>query len=184
VECRPRIERKVDTMNRWIGLSMVVLLVMVSGSALAVGPGGSPGSVPSSGNARMLANTGFAGTSETAIDGVVMDRDGQPLSGVTVKLYVGGVLLAEKVTAPDGTYEFVELLDYGQDVTVSMWFVPADQSLVMENVLLKESTGAVAARLYSDCTQRLRLDPLLYVPVRLYTLEDRTRSLRERGCVK
>ncbi len=170
-------------MNRWIGLSMVVLLVMVSGSALALGPGGTPGSAPSTGSGRLLANTGFSGTSETAIDGVVMDRDGHPLNGVTVKLYVGGLLLAETLTAPDGTYEFVELLDYGQDVTVDLWFVPSDATLIMENVLLKESSRALAGRLYSGCAQRARLDPLMYVPIRLYTLDDRTRSLRERGCV-
>ncbi len=171
-------------MSRWIGLSMVVLLVMVSGSALAVGPGGTPSTTPSTGSGRLIANTGFSGSSETAIDGVVMDREGQPIDNVTVKLYVGGLLLAETATAPDGTYEFVELLDYGQDVTVDLWFVPADATLVMENVLLKESSGAIAGQLYSACTQRARLDPLMYVPVRLYTLEDRTRSLAERGCVE
>ncbi len=171
-------------MNRWIGLLMVVLLVMVSGSALAAGPGGTPGTIPSTGSGRLLANTGFSGTSETAIDGVVMNRDGQPLADVTAKLYVGGLLLAETVTAPDGTYEFVELLDYGQDVTIDIWFVPADQSLVMENVLLKESSSALAGQVYSGCIQRSRLDPLLYVPIRLYTLEERTRLLSERGCLE
>ncbi len=171
-------------MSRWTGLSMVVLLVMVSGSALAVGPGGTPGSIPSTGSGRLLTNTGFSGTSETAIDGMVMDVDGQPLNAVTVKLYVGGLLLAETATAPDGSYEFVELLDYSKDATVDLWFVPSDPTLVMENVLLKESSGALARQLYSACTQRVRLDPLMYVPVRLYTLQDRTRSLRERGCVQ
>ncbi len=171
-------------MNRWIGLSMVVLLALASSSALAVGPTGTPGSTPSTGSGRMLANTGFSGTSETAIDGVVMSRDGQPLDGVVAKLYVGGLLLAETTTAPDGTYEFVELIDYGQDASVDIWFVPSSPTLVMENVLLKESSSALAGRLYSACTQRVRLDPLMYVPVRLYTLDDRTRSLRERGCVQ
>ena len=171
-------------MVRWIGLSTVILLVMLSGSTLAVGPGGTPGSAPPATGGRLLSNSGFAGTSETAIDGVVMDRGGEPIGNVTVKLYVGGLLLAETTTAPDGTYEFVELLDYGQDVTVDIWFVPSDPTLVMENVLLKESSGALAGRLYSGCTKRVRLDPLMYVPVRLYTLEDRTRSLRERGCVQ
>lgn len=171
-------------MNRWIGLLTVVLLVAASASSFAVGPGGTPSTPPTTGGGRSLANTGFAGTSETAIDGIVMDREGQPIANVTVKLYVGGLLLAETATAPDGTYEFVELLDYGQDVTVDLWFVPADQTLVMENVLLKESSGAISSGLYSECTQRVRLDPLMYVPMRLYTLDDRTRSLRERGCVK
>jgi len=171
-------------MNRWIMLSVVVTLVALCGSVLAVGPGGTPGTIPSTGGGRIVSTTGFAGTSETAIDGVVMDRDNQPLPGVTVKLYVGGLLLAETTTAPDGTYEFVELIDYGQDVTVDLWFVPADQTLIMENVLLKESTGAIGGQLYSACTKRTRLDPLMYVPVNLYTLEDRTRVLQERGCVK
>jgi len=112
-------------MNRWIGLSMVVLLALASGSALAAGPAETPGTTSSAGSARVLANTGFSGTSETTIDGVVMDVDGSPLGGVVVKLYVGGLLLTETTTAPDGTYEFAELLDYGQDVTVDLWFVPS-----------------------------------------------------------
>ncbi len=171
-------------MNRWIGLWSVALLAVMVGAVLAAGPDGSPNTIPAATSpARTPSNTGFGGTSETAIDGVVMNRDGDPVPNVTVKLYVGGLLLAETVTAPDGTYEFVELLDHGRDVTVDLWFVPADASLVMENVLLKESSAAIAGRLYSACTPRERLDPLMYVPVRLYTLEDRSRVLEERGCV-
>lgn len=174
-------------MKRWIGLCAVLILLAASGASLATGPGGTPGIIPSGSSSisgRSPASMGFTGSSETAIDGVVMDRDGQPLNNVTVKLYVGGLLLSQVVTSPDGTYELVELLDYGRDVTVDLWFVAQDQSLVMENVLLKESQTALGRELYSKCTQRVRLDPLMYVPVRLYTLEDRTQSLRERGCVE
>lgn len=111
-----------------------------------------------------------------------MNLDGDPLVDVTVKLYVGGVLLAEEITSSDGTYEIVELIDYGRDVTISLWFVAADPNLLMENIILKESKAAIEQRLYSQCVKRIRIDPLTYAPVKLMDLESRTRWLTESGC--
>jgi hypothetical protein len=61
--------------------------------------------------------------------------------------------------------------------------VPPTEELVMENVLLKESTAAREYRLYSDCVQRTRLDPITDVIVKLYTLEERIQVLKRRGCI-
>lgn len=169
---------------RWILISLVgTLLVIGSVSAVAVGPGDGTGSIPASpAPGRLISATGFAGSSETSIDGKVMNLDGDPLGNVTVKLYVGGLLLAETVTSPDGTYEIVELIDYGRDVMITLWFVPADPTLIMENIILKESTAAVQRGLYSPCVKRIRIDPLTYAPVKLMDLASRTRWLDESDC--
>ncbi len=168
---------------RWILILLVgILLVIGSVSAVAVGPDDGTASIPASTRGRVISTTGFGGSSETSIDGKVMNLDGYPLGDVTVKLYVGGLLLAETATSPDGTYEIVELIDYGRDVMITLWFVPADPTLVMENIILKESTVAVQRGLYSPCVKRIRIDPLTYAPVKLMTLASRIRWLDESDC--
>ena len=168
---------------RWILVFLVGALLVVSGvSAVAVGPSDGAGVPPVSSPGRQVSASGFSTSSETSIDGRVMNLDGDPLVDVTVKLYVGGVLLAEEITSSDGTYEIVELIDYGRDVTISLWFVSADPNLLMENIILKESTAAIEQRLYSQCVKRIRIAPLTYAPVKLMNLESRTRWLTESGC--
>ncbi len=168
---------------RWILVLLVGALLVAGGiPAAAIGPSDSTGTAPVSSPGRLVSSTGFATTSETSIDGMVMNLDGYPLGDVTVKLYVGGVLLAEKMTSPDGTYEIVELIDYARDATISLWFVSDDPNLVMENILLKESAAAVQQSLYSPCVKRIRIDPLTYVPVKLMDLDSRTRWLSESDC--
>ncbi len=168
---------------RWILVFLVGAALVVSGvSAVAVGPGDGAGIPPVASPGRLVSPTGFSTSSETSIDGRVMNLDGDPLVDVTVKLYFGGVLLAEEITSSDGTYEIVELIDYGRDVTISLWFVSTDPNLLMENIILKESTAAVEQRLYSPCVKRIRIDPLTYAPVKLMDLQSRTRWLTESGC--
>ena len=179
-----RLGKEGESAMRWILVFLVGILLVVSGvSAVAVGPGDGTGVPPTLSPGRLVSPTGFATSSETSIDGKVMNLDGDPLGDVAVKLYVGGVLLAEKMTSLDGTYEIVELIDYGRDVTISLWFVPADPTMVMENVILKESSAAVRQRLYSPCVKRIRIDPLTYVPMKLMSIDSRTRWLSESDCV-
>jgi hypothetical protein len=132
---------------------------------------------------RLTSQAGFAGTSETTISGMVVDKDGRPIDNVAAKLYIGGVLVSEVATSPDGSFELVELIDYAQDVTIDMWFVPPGPDMVMENVLLKESTAAVQHGLYSKCISRVRLDPITDFVVRVLDLESRTRMLKTSDCL-
>lgn len=163
------------------GLALVVVAMgvqLVDAAAPEVPP------VPTGRPTRLTQTGGFAGASETTISGMVVDQNGKPLDGVAVKLYVGGLLISETTTSLDGGFEIYELIDYGQDVTIDMWIVPQDESLVMENVILKESTAAVENHLYSDCISRVRLDPITDVVVRLYDLESRIERLKASGCTK
>ena len=102
---------------------------------------------------------------------------------MAAKLYVGGVLMSEMITDPDGSFELVELIDYARDVTIDMWFVPQGAEMVMENVILKESTTALQSALYSKCVSRVRLDPITDFVVRILDLESRTRMLKTSDCL-
>lgn len=167
-------------MKRILGFVVAALLVM-SLSAAAAGPGDTV--PPKTTGVQTPVRSGFAGKSETTITGLVVAEDGQPMLDVNVKLYMGGLLVTEQLTSSDGAFEFTELIDYGVDVTIDLWFVPPIDELVMENVLLKESSSALQHGLYSDCVQRVRLDPITDVIVKLYSLESRLSMLKRKGCI-
>jgi hypothetical protein len=168
-------------MKKVLCLLAVVAVAAVSLPALAAGPS-DPTPGPTS-TGRMPVGIGFAGTEETTISGLVVDGDGTPLKDVTVKLYIGGLLIAESVTGTGGDFEIIELINYGDDVTVDLWFLPSTPELVMENVLLKESSSAIEHGLYSRCVSRVKLDPIVDVIVRIVDLEARNERLEEQGCV-
>jgi hypothetical protein len=167
-------------MKRTLVFVVMVVLAM-SLAASAAGPGDS--TPPAQTTTPAAVRSGFAGKSETTITGFVVDDSGTPLVDVNVKLYMGGLLTKEQLTSSDGTFEFTELIDYGVDVTIDLWFVPPTDELVMENVLLKESSAARQHGLYSPCTQRVRLDPITDVVVRLYSLESRIAMLKRKDCL-
>jgi len=150
-------------------------------AAAAAEPTEIPGSTQSTAT-RLTQASSFARSSETTIGGMVVDDNGAPQNNVAVKLYVGGILLSEVATSPDGSFEMVELIDYASDVTIDLWFVPEDDELVIENIILKESTAAVQHALYSPCVERVRLDPITDVVVKLRTLDQRTAWLARSGC--
>ena len=169
-------------MKRILTVVLAALLVM-SLPAVAAGPADTLPTTQSTG-AQTTVRSGFAGKSETTITGLVVSQDGQPLLDVNVKLYMGGLLTTEQLTSSDGSFEFTELIDYGNDITIDLWFVPPTDELVMENVLLKESTAALQHGIHSKCVQRTRLDPITDVIVKLYDLESRIAMLRRKGCIE
>ena len=169
-------------MKRIPAFALAALLVM-SLPAMAAGPADTPPGTQSTGT-QAPVRSGFAGKSETTITGLVVGEDNQRLVDVNVKLYMGGLLTTEQLTSSDGTFEFTELIDYGNDVTIDLWFVPPTDELVMENVLLKESSAARQYAMYSKCVQRTRLDPITDVVVKLYSLESRVAMLKRKGCIE
>jgi len=172
---------KVDTAMKKITGLVLVLVLTVSLAAVAAGP--TDTTPPTTTGTAATVRSGFAGKSETTITGLVVSEDGQPLLDVNVKLYMGGLLVTEQLTSSDGSFEFTQLIDYGNDVTIDLWFVPPSDELVIENVILKESSSALQNGLYSKCAQRTRLDPLTDVVVKLYSLESRLAMLKRRGCM-
>jgi hypothetical protein len=132
---------------------------------------------------RIMTQSSYAGSSETTISGIVVGKDGKPLVDIAIKLYVGGLLTSEQLSSSDGSFEFTELIDYARDVTVDVWFLPNDPNLIMENVLLKESTAAVQHGLYSPCVKRVRLDTITDFVVRLVDQKTRLEQLKRSGCL-
>ena len=167
-------------MKRILGFALLALL-MLSLPAFAAGP--TDTAPPATTGTQTNVRSGFAGKSETTITGMVVGEDGRPMLDVNVKLYMGGLLVTEQLSSSDGSFEFTELIDYGVDVTIDLWFVPPTEDLVMENVLLKESSAARQHGLYSDCVPRVRLDPLTDVIIKLYSLESRLAMLKRKGCI-
>ena len=168
-------------MKKTLCLLAVVALAGIFLPALAAGP--SDPTTGSTGTGRMPIGIGFAGTEETTISGLVVDESGTPLTDINVKLYIGGLLVAEALTGTGGDFEIVELINYGDDVTVDLWFVPSTPGLVMENVLLRESSSAIQHGLYSKCVSRVKLDPIVDVIVRIVDIEARNEQLEKKGCV-
>jgi hypothetical protein len=169
-------------MKRMI-VSVFVALLLMSLPAVAAGPGDGIPTTPSTG-AQTTLRSGFAGKSETTITGLVVDQSGQPLLDVNVKLYMGGLLATEQLTSSDGSFEFSELIDYSSDITIDLWFVPPTDELIMENVLLKESSAALQHNIYSKCVHRTRLDPITDVVIKLYDLDSRVEMLKRKGCIE
>ena len=169
-------------MKRMI-VSVLAALLVMSLPAVAAGPTDAAPRTQTAG-APTIVRSGFAGKSETTITGLVVGEKGGPLLDVNVKLYMGGLLATEQLTSSDGGFEFTELIDYGNDITIDLWFVPPTDELVMENVILKESTAALQHGIYSDCVQRTRLDPITDVIVKLYDLESRVAMLKRKGCIE
>jgi len=164
-------------------LTLAFAVILVSAAiALAAGPADTPPST-TGGSTRLLTSSSFAGSSETTISGIVVDKDGKPLVDVGVKLYVAGLLMNEQLSSSDGSFEFAELIDYARDVTVDVWFLPTDPDLIMENVLLKESSAAVQHGLYSPCVKRVRLDTITDFVVRLVDKKARIDQLKRSGCM-
>lgn len=168
-------------MKRILTFVTMALLVM-SLPAMAAGPGDAIPTTQTTG-AQTTVRSGFAGKSETTITGLVVDQSGQPLLDVNVKLYMGGLLTTEQLTSSDGSFEFTELIDYGIDVTIDLWFVPPTDELVMENVILKESSAALQNGIYSNCVKRVRLDPITDVVIKLYDLDSRVATLKRKDCI-
>jgi hypothetical protein len=166
-----------------IALALGLAAIVACGAAAqAAGPADTPPTT-TGGTTRLLTQSGFAGTSETTISGIVVGKDGKPIVDVAAKLYVGGLLLNEMLTSSDGSFEFTELIDYARDVTVDVWFVPNDPDLLMENVLLKESSAALQHRLYSPCLKRVQLDAMTDFVVRLVDQKTRIEQLKRSGCL-
>ena len=167
------------------GTALALALAAILAFAAAA-PAAAPADTPpttTGGPTRLMTQSSFAGTSETTISGIVVGKDGKPLVDVAVKLYIGGLLVSEQLSSTDGSFEFTELIDYARDVTVDVWLLPPDPELIIENVLLKESSSAIQHRLYSPCVKRVRLDTITDFVVRLVDQETRLDQLKRSGCL-
>lgn len=115
--------------------------------------------------------------------GTVLDIGDRPVAGVEVKLFVDGQLAGSALTDGSGYYDIRSPYDPSADVTVLLWYVAPERSLMPKEIVLKESRASVAAGLISRCVPRATLTPGRQFRVYLFDPESRNKELAELGCL-
>jgi hypothetical protein len=117
------------------------------------------------------------------VAGEVSGSDGTELGGVAVKLFADGRLIELTHTSTSGAYEMPLPLSVEKDETVVLWFVPGTDNLMPQAVILKKSSRAGGADLFSGCTAEVRMRPQMRVDTRLLTDSEYVASLKATGCL-
>lgn len=169
-------------------LGIIALLFVVSApAALAAPPVGAPGTdrdrdigrrpkieeMKTLGFDRQLAS--FAGT--------VLDVNNRPISGVQVALFMGGDVVGRAVTESNGNYELRAPYDPANDVTVLLWFVAPDRTLMPKELVIQESKASLENGLISKCVPRASLSPGHQFRIYLFDSDSRNKELAESGCL-
>ncbi|HEC83333.1 MAG TPA: hypothetical protein ENI46_02460 [Firmicutes bacterium] len=119
---------------------------------------------------------------EQMIAGQGTDSSGNPLGGVFVKLFADGRLIQSTTTTSSGSYELRLPVNIDKDETVVLWFLPATDNLLPKNVVLKKSSAARKANLFSPCTEEVRIRPQMRVDVKLVNESEYLSSLKVKNC--
>ena len=119
----------------------------------------------------------------TSFAGTVLDIGDRPISGVEVKLFVDGQLAGSAVTDGTGFYDIRAPYDTSADVTVLLWYVAPERSLMPKEIVLKESRASAAAGLISRCVPRATVTPGRQFRVYLFDPESRNKELAELDCL-
>jgi hypothetical protein len=115
--------------------------------------------------------------------GEVRGSDGRPIGGVMVKLFADGHLVEIAHTTSAGSYEMPLPLNVERDETVVIWFVSTTGSLLPQCIVLKKSSNARKASLFSECTHEVRMRPQMRVDVTLVTEGELVASLKVKDCL-
>jgi hypothetical protein len=120
---------------------------------------------------------------EQMIVGEVTGPGDKPLAGVTVKLFADGTLVEVTHTTGNGAYEMPLPLRVEEDETVVLWFVATADDVLPRGVVLKKSSTAKGARLFSECALEAPMRPQMRVDVKLMTESETIASVKARGCL-
>ncbi|MBD3235817.1 MAG: hypothetical protein GF330_03860 [Candidatus Eisenbacteria bacterium] len=138
---------------------------------------------PSSGAQESDASTAVARES-ALLRGTITDASGTGLSGVTVKIFEEGFLVAESQSGAGGTYqvefEYAPELDW----TMVVWFVPQREDLIPEIAMLRESFRSKEMELWSSCLPRLELRPVIKYDAQLYDEAGKLAQMSELDCLE
>src|SRR5262249_45352568 len=118
----------------------------------------------------------------TPFTGTVLDVNDRPIVGVDVKLFVDGEIAGSTVTDGAGHYDMRGGYD-PTDVTVFLWFVPPDHTLMPKMIVLQESRASATNRLISRCVPRATLTPGRQFRVYLFDPSSRNKELSEMNCL-
>jgi len=118
------------------------------------------------------------------MSGTITDEGGAALSGINVKIFEEGLLLAEAVSGADGNYylefEFIPDIDW----TLLTWFVPEEGDLLPNIIILRESLRSKDLGLWSPCLQRHELKARMRFDTVLLTDDTTLKQMSELECLE
>jgi hypothetical protein len=123
-------------------------------------------------------------TSETIIEGKVTDATGQPLEGINVLLFVGGLVKTTAVTDVMGDYQISYEIDYAKDESIVLWYAPGMPPWLPKAVVLRESSKAASNSLFSPCIPKIELKMAMKFDVSMVDAKTRTMQLAESNCLE
>jgi hypothetical protein len=170
-------------LKRLILISSVIFIAVCS-AGHAVEPGSkSDETATSSDVSRRLDEGSPLPFPEQMVVGDVVGPDGKPLGGVMIKLFADGLLVDVGHTTSAGTYELRLPLSVERDETVVMWFVSTTGSVLPQCIVLKKSSQARKASLFSACIHEVRMRPQMRVDVTMMTESELVASLKMKDCL-
>ena len=165
----------------WFVFAMVLLLCS---AAFAVDPDTSPQETTPQPDRQISTDEGAPRPfPEQMIVGKVTGSDGQPVGGVTVKLFANGLLTEVSHTTSAGDYEIPLPLRIDQDETVVLWFIESAGNYPPQNVLIKKSSRAENAAVFSGCTRDVRMRSQMRVDFKMMNDSELAASYKTRGCL-
>lgn len=170
-------------MKTFTCLVFAVVLLLCSG-ALAVDPDTTPQETTPQPDRQLTTDDGAPRPfPEQMIVGKLTGSDDKPVGGVVVKLFADGKLVEVSHTTSAGDYEIPLPLRIDQDETVVLWFTDSAGTYSPQNVLIKKSSRAEAASLFSRCIRDVRMRPQMRVDFKLMTDSELAASYKARGCL-
>ncbi len=169
-------------MGKYLMLIVVGLLIF-GVAAYAAEPSTAPGEQkPQSKDIRNIDTGSPLPFPEQMIAGEVTDSSGKPLPGVIVKLFADGRLIQSTTSTEAGSYELRLPVNMEADETVVVWFIPSRDNLLPKYVVLKESSAAHKAKIFSPCTEHVRIRPQMRLDVKLLNESEYVAALKVKNC--
>jgi hypothetical protein len=163
---------------------LIVIVLSMAGTALAVDPSSAPQETTRrTETIRTAQEGGPLPFPEQMVAGEITDSNGTKLGGVTVKLFADGRLVEITHTTAAGSFEMRLPLSIEDDESVVLWFVDSSGNYRAQYVVLKESSAAASANLFSDCIPEVRMRPQTHVSAVMLTEEETVASLKSKGCL-
>jgi hypothetical protein len=163
---------------------IIAMLLLLCSVALAVDPDTSPQETTPQPDLQPTQAEGAPHPfPEQMIVGVATGSDDKPLGGVAVKLFADGRLIEVAHTTSAGDYEIPLPLRVDEDQTVVLWLVDTAGNYPPQEIVIKKSSRAEGAGLFSVCVREVRMRPQMRVDVKLMTDSELLASYKSRGCL-
>lgn len=173
-----------ETMKRMLLLTLPVFLILVSVLEAVEPTDRTEQTSGTSALQRSELEGGPLPFPEQIISGdVTVGNTDTPLGGVMVKLFADGRLVDVAHTASSGSYDLSLPLNVEEDETVVLWFMATSGNYLPSCVVLKESSRARKANIFSKCVLRVEMRPQMQVDVRLMTEGELVASLKNKKCL-